>query len=204
MLSDDLKHREDLNRAKRVLEGDEEQFDAFFNEYFARLYRFALTRLKDDDEAIKDIVQTTMMNAMKSMASYRGEAAMFTWLCQICRNEINAYFRKQARSVPVVDQDDDSIRPILEALAANADQDPDQQLENKRLLLVIQETLDHLPTNYGNALEWKYIEGFSVAEISTRLKVSELAVQSMLARARTAFRDALSQLSPHLLNSVEG
>ena len=129
---------------------------------------------------------------------------MFTWLCQICRNEINAYFRKQARSVPVVDQDDDSIRPILEALAANADQDPDQQLENKRLLLVIQETLDHLPANYGNALEWKYIEGFSVAEISTRLKVSELAVQSMLARARTAFRDALSQLSPHLHNSVEG
>jgi len=65
---------------------------------------------------------------------------------------------------------------------------------------LVQEVLDYLPSNYGNALEWKYIEGFSVSEIAQRLQVSELAAQSILARARTSFREALIKISPQLAN----
>ncbi|MCB1645197.1 MAG: RNA polymerase sigma factor [Pseudomonadales bacterium] len=191
-------HKGDLAIARELMAGDERAFNAFFNDYFPRLYRFALTRLDADDDTIRDVVQTTMMNAMKGMSSYRGEASMFTWLCQICRNEINGYFRKLSRSVPVVPQDDDAIRPILESLESDESDTPEGMFEGVQMKRLIQEVLDHLPANYGDALEWKYIEGFSVSEIAERLEVTDLAAQSLLARARTAFRDALVKISPQL------
>jgi RNA polymerase sigma-70 factor (ECF subfamily) len=193
-----MAHEADRALARALIAGNEREFDRFFTEYFERLFRFAITRLDADEQAAQDIVQTTLINAMRGIAGYRGEASMFTWLCQICRNEINAHFRKLARSVPVVAEDDDNIRPILEALESEPGNDPDKQYQGLQLSRLIQEVLDHLPANYGNALEWKYIEGFSVTEIAERLEVTELAAQSTLARARNAFREALVKITPQL------
>ncbi len=53
-------------------------------------------------------------------------------------------------------------------------------------------TLDYLPDRYGDALEWKYIQELSVQEIAARLKVSPKAAESLLSRAREAFRDAFA------------
>lgn len=193
-----MAHDADQALAQALVDGDESEFERFFTEYFPRLYRFALTRLETDEQAAQDVVQTTLINAMRGIHNYRGEASMFSWLCQICRNEISAYFRKLARSVPIVPEDDDAIRSILETLEAEPDSDPETSLQGSQLKRLVQEVLDHLPANYGNSLEWKYIEGFSVKEIAERLNVTELAAQSTLARARTAFQDALRQLHPQL------
>ena len=129
---------------------------------------------------------------------------MFTWLCQICRNEINGHFRKLAKSVPVVPEDDESIRPILESLEGDEQDNPDSQFEVAQMKRLVQDVLDYLPANYGNALEWKYIEGLSVQEIASKLKLTELATQSMLARARKSFREALLEISPLLARVHQG
>jgi RNA polymerase sigma-70 factor (ECF subfamily) len=55
----------------------------------------------------------------------------------------------------------------------------------------VQAVLDRLPARYGDVLEWKYIDGRSVDEIGDLLGVGGIAAQSILARARTAFREAL-------------
>ncbi len=54
--------------------------------------------------------------------------------------------------------------------------------------------LDRLPTRYGDALEMKYVEGLSVAEIGVELGIGTIAAQSLLARARVAFRDAVESV----------
>ena len=54
--------------------------------------------------------------------------------------------------------------------------------------------LDRLPARYGDALEWKYVEGRSVEEIGAELGIGHTAAQSLLARARVAFREALEQV----------
>src|SRR5262245_6894578 len=79
---------EDRRLVKRLLANDREAFNAFFDGYFPRLYRVARTRLGNDADATKEVVQVTMTKAVRSLASYRGEAAFFTWLCTICRNVI--------------------------------------------------------------------------------------------------------------------
>ncbi len=191
----ELSNQADLALARRIAGGDEASFNAFFDQYFPRLFRFCLSRM-DNESDIEDVVQTTMINAVNHMDSFRGDAMMFTWLCQICRNEIGMLYRKRAKSSPEVAADDDAIRPILEQLEA-AD-NPDHELAALELRNLIAEVLDFLPDNYGRALEWKYILGLSVTEIAARLDVTELAAQSLLARARTSFRDALNKISPQL------
>jgi len=59
---------------------------------------------------------------------------------------------------------------------------------------LVQVALDQLPRRYGDALEWKYIDGLSVREIAERLSVSAKAAESLLTRARVAFRDVFLAL----------
>ncbi|MDP5052181.1 MAG: RNA polymerase sigma factor [Congregibacter sp.] len=190
-----MTHRADKALAKALLKGDEREFERFFNEYFPRVYRFALTRLEGDSDVAQDVAQSALVGAMRGINTYRGDASLFSWLCQICRNEISGHYRRLSRDVPTVAADDDALLPFLEKLEADANDDPDVAHERQELKQLVQDVLDRLPASYGDALEWKYIHGYSVVEISERMQLSQLAVQSLLSRARSAFRDALGSVS---------
>ncbi len=163
----------------------------FFDTYFARLYRFVARRV-DDEAACEDIVQEAMIKAVRSIHGYRGEASLFTWLCQIGRNEISDYYKRRGRrEAPLISLDDDpQIRAALESLSTGGLEDS----ERLALEQLVQLTLDSLPDRYGKALEWKYLEGLSVEEIAERFGDGVVAVQSLLARARGAFRKGFADL----------
>jgi RNA polymerase sigma-70 factor (ECF subfamily) len=57
---------------------------------------------------------------------------------------------------------------------------------------IVQLVLDHLPPRYSRALEWKYLEDVSVDDIARRLQCTPKAAESLLTRARDAFRDAFA------------
>ncbi len=59
---------------------------------------------------------------------------------------------------------------------------------------LVRVTLDALPESYADALEWKYMQGWSVNEIADKLRVGPKAAESLLTRARQAFRDAFGAL----------
>ena len=56
--------------------------------------------------------------------------------------------------------------------------------------------LDHLPQHYADALEWKYIDEIPVQEIGVRLGLGPKAAESLLTRARRAFREAFQTMAP--------
>jgi RNA polymerase sigma-70 factor (ECF subfamily) len=175
---------------RRMLGGDEGAFDEFFADYFPRLFRFAVTRLRDPDAA-EDIVQTSLIAAMRHLGSWRGEATLFTWLCTICRREIAAWQKRTARRVIVSIEDDDrSLRAALDSIGAAAA--PDARLARADTGRIVQLALDHLPPRYSRALEWKYLEELSVDDIAGRLQCTPKAAESLLTRARDAFRDAFA------------
>ncbi len=178
----------------RVLRGDESAFRMFFQAYFPRLFRFALYRLNGDADLAEDVAQTTLMKALDNLSSYRGEAALLSWMCTICRHEISAVLKHEARIPTVLVDDDISVRAALESLI-DADGTPESTLGLAELARLIKVTLDSLPIDYGDALEWKYIDGMSVAEIGDRLGRSRKAAESLLNRAREAFRDGFTALT---------
>jgi RNA polymerase sigma-70 factor (ECF subfamily) len=182
---------------RRLLAGDENAFDEFFAEYFPRLFRFACARVSGSEEVAEEAVQATLIRALQRIAKFRGEAALFTWLCAICRHEI-ARVQHNDAAAAVGDPIDDSpgIRAALDALALAAAADVESQARREELARLVQATLDHLPARYGEALEWKYIDGLSVDEVAARLGLGYKAAESLLSRARQAFRDGFHALLP--------
>jgi RNA polymerase sigma-70 factor, ECF subfamily len=180
---------------KRLLAGQEPAFEEFFAAYFPPLFRFASARLRDAPAA-EEVVQATLCRALGKLGTYRGEAALFTWLCTFCRHEISTYRAAQARAPSPVGLAEDlpEVRAALESLAAHWQDDPEKVVQREEMAQAVQATLDRLPRRYGDALEWKYIEGVSVVEIARRLGLSPKAAESLLTRAREAFRDGFLTL----------
>jgi len=190
---------DDKNLVKQMLAGDQRAFDSFFNDNFARLYRFAVTRMPDDPEGSREVVQVVLTKAIRKLHTFRGEAALFTWLCAICRNEISDWLAKQGRDRQriVLIEDHPEIQAAVDSFHAPPSMCPEQNLHRAELVRLIQVALDRLPPKYGDVLEWKYVEGYSVREIAGRLGIGNEATQSLLARAKRAFSDVYGSLTHH-------
>ncbi|MCP5183668.1 MAG: RNA polymerase sigma factor [Pseudomonadales bacterium] len=181
-------HPQDLDLVNAVLRKERAAFDRFFDAYFPRLFRFCRTRMADE-RACEDVVQESLIKALRGLHNYRGDAALFTWLCQIARNEMANWHQKLGRqeAAEVNLEELESVSPrLLLPDGDGASQDDAGEL--------VQRTLQRLPDNYCQVLELKYFEGLSVSQIAATLATGEIAVQSLLARARRAFRDAFSAL----------
>lgn len=178
---------------QRMLAGDERAFTTFFDDYFPRVYRFALPRLNNDADAAAEVVQATLVKAMRKLKDFRSEASLFTWVCQICRHEVVDHLRREGRHANKVVLIDDSadVRAAVEAIAGPEIEEPAQQYSQAEVRQLVRTVLDRLPPRYGDALEMKYVEGLSVDEIGAELGIGTTAAQSLLARARVAFRDAV-------------
>jgi RNA polymerase sigma-70 factor (ECF subfamily) len=197
---------QDKKLVKQLLKGDGRAFDLFFDENFARLYRFALTRLSDDPDAAREVAQITLTRAVRKLHTYRAESALFTWLCAICRNETSDWLAKQGRYRQhiVLTEDLPEVRAAVDSFQAPEQMSPERHYRRVEAVRLIQVALDKLPARYGDVLEWKYIEGHSVKEISTRLNIGTEATQSLLARAKRAFADVYTSLTDGIeLNESE-
>ena len=197
---------DDKRLVKQLLANDEQAFDRFFSDNFARLYRFALTRLPDDPDGTREVVQIALTKAIAKLHTYRGESALFTWLCAITRNEMSDWLAKQGRYRQhiVLTEDFPEIQAAVDSFQAPQSDNPEQNYQRAELVRLIQVALDRLPPKYGNVLEWKYIEGYSVNEIAVKLELGNEATQSLLARAKRAFSDVYGSLSGPARSAMTG
>lgn len=184
----------DRQLVERLLAGDEQAFRGFFDEYFDRLYRFALARTRGDVDIAEEAAQRALCRAVRRLDSYRGDASLFTWLAQICRHELADVLEGVARDAArTVSLDGDArVRSVAEGIADEGSGDPARQRAHEETSRVVRDVLDALPGRYAEVLEWKYLEDLATQQIAERLGTTFEAAQSMLQRARAAFRSALA------------
>jgi RNA polymerase sigma-70 factor (ECF subfamily) len=183
--------------ARRILGGDEAAFRGLFDSFFPRLYRFALARLDGDPEGAREVVQQTFCKAIERFDTYRGEAALYTWFCQVCRNTLIDYQRamnRETRNVVLL-EDQPNVRAILESFVAPVAEQPDQRAWQQDVRRLVQATVDTLPDHYSEILELKYVDGLSLQDIAEQLNVGTKAAESLLQRARRAFREAILEVA---------
>jgi RNA polymerase sigma-70 factor (ECF subfamily) len=200
-----IHYGDDRRLARQVLAGDEAALRCFFDDNYARLYRFALSRLAADEATAEDIVQQCFAKALRKLASYKGESQLHTWLCAICRNCIADWYRQKGRYEErvVLAEDLPGIRAAMDSFRAPDSDDPARIFQRTEAARLIQVALDQLPPRYGNALEWKYVEGYSSQEIADRLQIGLEAAQSLLARAKRAFAEAYGELTQAALPKAQ-
>jgi RNA polymerase sigma-70 factor (ECF subfamily) len=192
-----VQYPEDLDLAKCLLAGQEASFNRFFNEYYPRVYRFCQRRIDGADA--EDIALETLRHAIKRIETYRGEASLLTWLYQVARSQVSAYYKRaQKHRDLVLIEDDTQVQAEVAAMAIDLATGPEALKEREQRRDLVHYMLDSLPGDYGQILEWKYVDQYSVEEIAAKLEVSPTAIQSMLARARNAFRSAYSGIASQM------
>jgi RNA polymerase sigma-70 factor (ECF subfamily) len=187
---------EERRLVARMRAGEAAAFEEFAAGYLPGLYRFALRRLGPDRELVRDLVQATACKAIERLASYRGEAPLFTWLCACCRNEIGMHFRRRDRRPREAELDEATASDAPRGGAgASVSAGPEERLLRLEVAELVHAALDRLPPAYARAVEWRYLEELPVPEIARRLESSYKATESLLSRARKAFRQAYERLA---------
>lgn len=162
--------------------GEAEAVRAFLDSVGAAVYGFVFARVGGDEAAAEDLVQETLVEAIRSAATYRGDAALATWVCAIARRRLARHYEAERRQAVA-----ESGLALLGAnpLASGAD-DVARRDEIVR-------ALGRLPVIHRQVLVLKYLDDCSVAAIATELGRTPVQVQSLLQRARDGLRRLLDE-----------
>ena len=167
----------DIERVEQILAGSRAHFDEMYEDFFPRVYRFALKRLGDPGEA-EDVTQETFLCVFRSLGSYRGGAPLLIWVFGIARNTVNRRFRR--------------ARPQLESTEAEGASElvgsevpPDRAVEARRLLKACEDVVEHefSPTQ-RRIFHLKHLRRQPIREIALALGKSEDAIKANLYRMR--------------------
>jgi RNA polymerase sigma-70 factor (ECF subfamily) len=181
---------DETDLVQRMLRGDQRAFDEFFDSYAARIAAFASRRSSLGAAPLEDVVQLTLINAVRSLGTFRGGSSLFTWLCQICRNQLIDARRKadrQPRSESL--EELSKRRPAAEIVELVNYRDPLEECTEDSNRDAVRRTINRLPASYARILELRFGDELTVPEIARLLQLSESAAESRLVRARQAFRE---------------
>lgn len=173
--------------------------EAWLDNYGDYLYRYALLRL-NEPAAAEDIVQETLLGAIKAHESFAGKSSERTWLLGIMKNKIVDHIRKRGRERPV-DQDlgeiPDSADDLFDAHGSwNIDisswSHPDKSLEQAQFWPILRDCIANLPELLAQAFVLREIDGMTSEEICQALNISSTNnLWVMLSRARVRLRNCL-------------
>ena len=178
-----------LLSASQVAEGlAEAEFDQLMRLHQRRVYRLLLAMVRDP-EAADSLTQECFLRAWRKRASFRGEAAVGTWLLRIAvnlardhaRNRRLAFWRRLF-SAPAEDARAQAERlPSLQA-------GPEQALVARQELEAVWKIVEELPQQQKAIFLLRFVEEMSLEEIARTLELRPGTVKSHLFRALRAVK----------------
>lgn len=182
----------DRELMQRLASGDREALSPLMERHSKRVYRIALSYLRDADDAL-DAVQDTFVKAFQNAVRWDPTSEVAPWLMRIAVNHsIDQYRRGKRRGVhhtPLVDGDHDERIAAQEA-------SPERHAQGKELGEKIARALETLPEGHRAVFVLRHYDGMSLEEISSTLNLSLGTVKSSLHRATHRLRERLAGLAP--------
>jgi RNA polymerase sigma-70 factor (ECF subfamily) len=171
-----------------LLERDQEVlFRDLIDQHQRRLYRFVIKYIDHPDDAA-DITQQAFVEAARTIASFRGDSKLSTWLFGIAMNMVRNYLSRAPHRVYKFETDE-----ILLSVAGNA-LDPSEFLEQKQILDLVEVAFSELPEEMSEVLGLVAIDEISYQDAAEILSIPLGTVRSRVSRARavlrTHFKDA--------------
>lgn len=180
----------DAQLAERVAAGDGAAFELLMRRHNRRLYRIAVSVLRDAADA-EDALQEAYLAAYRAIGSFRGEASLATWLSKLVLNHCLARRRKEQRR--------DGIFSIVpESAESDAafdadDETPDRALVRAELRELLERKVGELPEAFRTVFMMRCVEELSVEETAQLLNIPEATVRTRQFRARSLLRESLAQ-----------
>ena len=176
--------REDREMAARCRKGDVAAFEELYKRYSARLYNVAY-RMTGSAADAEDLLQEVFLQVYRRFDSYRGEAALSTWLYRIainaCLDHVRSHQGRQQKATDFI-EDLGGIEP-----AAGAIWRPDRALDR----IDLEGAINRLPPSYRAAFVLHDVEGHEHHEVAALLGIAEGTSKSLLHKARLRLRTLL-------------
>jgi RNA polymerase sigma-70 factor, ECF subfamily len=176
---------------RRALAGEPAAAQLLADSALLPLFRFCFHRVGGDRHRCEEVVQETLLRALRELESYdptRAGDHVFPWLTGLARNEISRVLSRDKHSVSLellwsrMDRD-------LRALFARLESEPfpDEIMQREETRAFVNATMAQLPQHYRQVLEAKYVEGHSVRKMAEDGGSTEKSIESMLSRAGKRF-----------------
>jgi RNA polymerase sigma-70 factor (ECF subfamily) len=177
---------------RRIAGGDREAFALLMRRHNRRLYRLARAALHDAAEA-QDALQDAYLNAYRSIAAFRGESSLSTWLSRLVLNECLARRRRSRRRENVVPMVSAESHMSSVAHVADPTELPDRTYDRARMRRVLEEKVAGLPEAFRVVFVMRSVEELTVEEVAQILDIPEETVRSRHFRAKGLLRESLAR-----------
>lgn len=167
--------------------GNERAFEELAHRYEKQMYRLAL-RMCGREEDAWEVYQEAFLSAWRGLGSFRGDAALSTWLYRLTSNAAIDYLRRQNRQRALEGtslDDEEAPEP------ADTAPSPAQAAEQGELREQIQAGLMALSASQRQVLLLRELQGLTYEEISRALALDLGTVKSRIARGRENLRKFL-------------
>lgn len=173
--------------------------DQWLGLYGDALYRYALARVRDPDLAA-DLLQETLLAALKAKDNFMGQASEQTWLTGILKHKMIDYFRKTSREKTDTMGDESADHEnsgfFDEKGSWQIDLSswsmPDKALEREEFMAILQQCIDRLPPKMAQAFMLRELDGLDSEKICEVMGLSSLNnFWVMLSRVRVQLRHCL-------------
>lgn len=156
-----------------------------------------LLRYPLSEEDRRDLVQSTLMQIVRRVGSFRGDSSFSTWLFRVTANEALMLMRSQRRHRARTVSSGLDLEELGSLPAANdlpyawSELRVDTATANGQRDALVRAAIDELPKDYRDVVSLHYAEDLGLQEIADRLDTTESAVRSRLHRARSRLRAIL-------------
>jgi RNA polymerase sigma-70 factor, ECF subfamily len=179
----------DVDLIEKLRRGDKEAIKFIFNTNFDKLYSFVFHEVEQNHAIAEDIVQDTFISAIKSASKFKGTSRIYTWLVGIAHHKIADHYRHAKRVNKYEERSPEGLNTKLDlAVDKTPEANIAESTENK---ILINQALNSLPQDYREIILLKYVEDFSVQEISQILNRSPKSIEGILSRSRKAMKEIL-------------
>jgi RNA polymerase sigma-70 factor (ECF subfamily) len=169
-----------------VLAGDERAWQTWYDESFEGLATYIAWRCAGLSDLGAELVQETWLTAVRRLRAFDPEQGSFAgWLRGIAAHLLRNHFRRQARRGRLDQSLNGQVRSAPPA---------ERVLEQRELAERIARALSTLPERYEAVLRAKYLDQQSMAQIAESWNETPKAIESLLTRARQAFRQHFGKL----------
>tara|TARA_Y100001936_G_scaffold253847_1_gene321586 strand:+ start:4981 stop:5583 length:603 start_codon:yes stop_codon:yes gene_type:complete len=188
----------DQELVERAQKGDKKAFELLVIKYQRKLIRLLSQFIRDSDE-VEDVAQETFIKAYRSLSSFRGDSAFYTWLYRIGINAAKNFLVSQKRRVSKTSNgfDIEDAENYEEGSHLRELGTPERELISKQVAKIIYQTLNELPEELRTAITLREIDGLSYEEIANVMGCPTGTVRSRIFRAREV-------ISGQLLSVREG
>ena len=169
---------------ERAQQGDKKAFNLLVVRYQNRVAGLLTRYVARDD--IPDIVQESFIKAYRSLESFRGESAFYTWLYRIAVNTAKNHLTALGRRPPKEDILAEDAESYDSGVQLRETDTPENLVLSEELKRIVFDTIENLPDELKTAITLREIDGLSYEEIAEVMQCPVGTVRSRIFRAREA------------------